>query len=71
MTLQERLKDAKEALHDLMTGRSVRVVVDQNGERVEYTAGNRRDLQNYISSLEAEIANEGRTASVGAMRPWF
>ena len=71
MTLQERIADAKAALHDLMTGRRVRVVVDQNGERVEYSAANRADLSAYIAMLEAELANAGKPLAVGAMRPWF
>ncbi len=71
MTLQERLDEAKAALHDLMTGRAVRVVVDQNGERVEYSVGNRANLLAYIAMLEAEIANLGKPRAVGAMRPWF
>lgn len=71
MTLQERIADAKVALHDLMTGRRVRVVVDQNGERVEYSAANRADLSSYIAMLEAELANAGKPLAVGAMRPWF
>jgi hypothetical protein len=71
MTLQERLNEAKTAFHDLMTGKAVRVVVDQNGERVEYSVANRQSLMAYIAALEAELANAGRPASVGAMRPWF
>lgn len=71
MTLQQRLDEAKAALHDLMTGRAVRVVVDQNGERVEYSVANRANLMAYIAMLEAELANPGRLPVVGAMRPWF
>ncbi len=71
MTLQERLDEAKAALHDLMIGRGVRVVVDQNGERVEYSVANRANLLAYIAMLEAEIANLGKPRAVGAMRPWF
>ncbi len=69
MTLQDRIADAKAALHDLMTGRRVRVVVDQNGERVEYSAATRADLSAYIAMLEAELS--AGTKAVGAMRPWF
>ncbi|WP_425962742.1 gpW family head-tail joining protein [Rhizobium nepotum] len=71
MTLQARLDEAKAALHDLMTGRAVRVVVDQNGERVEYSVANRANLSAYIAMLEAELANAGKPLAVGAMRPWF
>ncbi len=71
MTLQQRLEEAKAALHDLMTGRAVRVVVDQNGERVEYSVANKANLLAYIAMLEAEIANANKPRAVGAMRPWF
>lgn len=47
------LTEARNALHLLVTGKSVRVVVDQNGERVEFTAANRIALESYIASLEA------------------
>ena len=57
-TKQEMLTAAQSAYHDLMIGVSARVVVDQNGERVEYTAANAIRLQAYISKLESEIADE-------------
>lgn len=71
MTLQERLDDAKAALHDLMIGRGVRVVVDQNGERVEYSVANRANLLAYIAMLEAEIEHGRFTPKVGPMRFFF
>lgn len=46
------LNDALNAYHQLNTGGSVRVVVDQNGERVEYTAANRQSLLAYIMRLQ-------------------
>lgn len=49
------LRDAMEAYHALSTGTSVRVIVDQNGERVEYTAANRQGLWAYISRLQNAI----------------
>ena len=70
MTLQERLDDAKVALHELMVGRSGRVFVDQNGERIEYTAANRADLRKYILELEAEIAGTNIFRG-GPLRPVF
>jgi len=51
-----KLTEAKAALHMLMIGRSARVVVDQNGERVEFTAANRSALEAYIASLENETS---------------
>lgn len=50
----EKIASAKAAYHDLMTGRSPRVVVDQHGERVEYSPVNVAKLQLYIRQLEAE-----------------
>lgn len=49
------LDEARKAYHALMTGTSPRVVVDQNGERVEFTAANKNALYNYISQLEAQL----------------
>lgn len=56
MTDQEKLDDAKAQLHLLLTGQQARVFVDQNGERVEYTAANRSALQQYVNQLERQIA---------------
>ena len=53
------LTEAKAALHDLMTGRQVRVVVDQNGERIEYTRAGVDDLRAYIRDLENAAAGGG------------
>lgn len=55
MTLEEKLADAEVAYHELLLGRSARVFVDQNGERVEYTAANRDSLLAYINRLQREI----------------
>jgi hypothetical protein len=50
-----RLNEARNALHLLVIGKSARVVVDQNGERVEFTAANRAALEAYISALEGGL----------------
>lgn len=65
---QQMLDEARQAYHDLLTGRAVRVVVDQNGERIEYTAANRSALSAYISDLERQL---GVTIPSGPMRVWF
>jgi len=57
VTLQQQLDEAKAQYHLLVTGQMARVVVDQNGERVEYNAANRGALQSYIQQLENKIAN--------------
>lgn len=64
MTNAEKLVQAEQAYHDLMVNGSVRVVVDQNGERVEYTAVNAAKLLQYITDLRALIAG-----SAGLMVP--
>ena len=51
---QARLAEAEEAYHRLQTGVSARVVVDSNGERIEFTAANRRYLISYIQQLRFE-----------------
>lgn len=57
--LRELLDDSLDALHQLRTGRSPRVIVDQNGERVEFTAANQANLVNYINQLRAAMASKG------------
>lgn len=54
----ELLTEAREAYHLLNTGRSVRVFVDQNGERVEYSAASASRLRQYIAELEATYNRE-------------
>ena len=66
MTLQQQLDEATTALHNLMIGRNVVEVVDQNGERVRYTSANKSDLQSYINDLRRQIGN----TSVGPMTFW-
>lgn len=68
LTLQQRIDAAKAAYHDLLTGKQARVVVDQNGERVEFTQANRQALKAYIKELEEEQAG---TSKKGPMKVWF
>lgn len=67
-TNAELLADAKAAYHALITGKSPRVVVDQNGERVEFTAANKAGLAQYIQSLQNSISN---TSLNRPMRVYF
>lgn len=57
MTVAEKLVEAEQALHDLLTGTSARVVVDQNGERIEYTAASAPRLRAYIEELKRQISS--------------
>jgi hypothetical protein len=54
LTAAQRLAEAREAYHALNTGRLARVIVDQNGERVEFTSANRQALYSYIQELLLE-----------------
>lgn len=56
LTLQQALDEAKLAYHQLNTGTMARVVVDQSGQRVEFTAANKANLYQYIQDLSAQIA---------------
>lgn len=66
-TLACQLAEAQQAYHNLQTGVMPRVVVDQNGERVEFTAANSQKLYAYVQSLQAQC---GTPATVlAALRP--
>ncbi len=56
-TLNLWLTTARSAYADLVTGNKARVIVDQNGERVEYTATNATTLLAWIRRLEAAICD--------------
>lgn len=59
-----RLTEAEAALHKLMMGEMARVFVDQNGERVEFTATNAQRLRVYIFELKKLL---GKTEITGPM----
>lgn len=66
--LEKRLTEAKEALHTALIGGHARVVVDSNGERVEFTATNTARLRAYIAELELRL---GKTTSSGPLNVWM
>jgi hypothetical protein len=55
LTPQQKLEEAESALHSLQTGTMARVIVDRNGERVEFTSANRQGLITYISDLRLQV----------------
>ncbi len=67
-TLVERLAEAEDAYHRLNTGQAVRVFVDQNGERIEYSVANSAKLATYIANLKRQI---GDLFPLGPMRVMF
>jgi hypothetical protein len=70
-SLTARLAEAKTALHELQTGRMARVVVDQNGERVEFNMTSADRLRAYVSDLEAQVAAGAVPRSRGPLRFLF
>lgn len=53
--IQALLVEANAAYHSLQIGTSARVVVDGDGQRVEYTVANRADLYAYILRLQGML----------------
>lgn len=70
MTKAEMLADAKQQYHLLLTGQKASVIVDHNGERVEYMVANRAALQAYIATLQACVDGSG-AESRRPMKVWF
>lgn len=60
-TTLELLTEARAAYHSLMTGTQARAIVDQNGQRVEFTSANVTKLYLYIKQLEALLGGETGT----------
>lgn len=67
MSLETDLAEAQVAYHKLMTGKMARVIVDSNGERVEFTAANADKLAKYIADLKQQIG----TSSYRPLTPYF
>lgn len=63
------LQQAKAAYHSLLTGKAAVVLVDQNGERVEFRPANVNQLRSYIKDLEAQLGVT--VAPLGPMRLVF
>lgn len=56
--LRQRLCEAEDAYHSLMTGCRVVEVFDQNGEKVRYDKVNLQDLRNYIDELKRQLGQK-------------
>lgn len=56
--LRAKISDAESKYHQLMLGLMPRVIVDQNGERVEFVASNRSALYTYIQQLKSQLPGE-------------
>lgn len=69
--LKLKIADAESSYYSLVSGNAVRVHVDQNGERVEYAAGNRIGLYNLIQSWKAMLPSESPYNTRGPLRFTF
>jgi hypothetical protein len=54
-TLRLYLADAEKAYHECMTVGTVRTLVDQNGERIEYSPSNLSRIRAYIYELKKAL----------------
>lgn len=66
---ESRLTVAETAFHDLRLGKSARVFVDQNGERVEFAVANASRLQAYILELKMLLGKPSGTP--GPLNAWM
>lgn len=64
MTVQEKLDEARDALHRLIVGKQA-VTITYDGETVTYTAADEARLRRYILELEAQagLRSLGRARS--------
>lgn len=66
--LTARLEEARAAYHSIAIGGGIKVVVDQNGERVEYQQSSLSRLMAYIVGLEQRL---GVGCATGPLNVWF
>ena len=71
LTTAQKLVEAEQAYHEIMTGQAVSRFVDQNGESVSYSKVNIKGLQAYIAELKALLASPGVTAYRGPLKFTF
>ena len=68
--MQARLDAAEAAYDKLMSGKAVRVLVDQNGERIEFTPANASRLAAYIVDLQTQLGL-AQVRVIGPMRTFL
>lgn len=71
LTTAQKLVEAEQARHEILTGQSVSRFIDQNGESVQYNKANLSQLEEYIAELKAEIAGTPSLAYRAPMRFTF
>jgi len=68
VTLQKWLTEAENAYHQLMMGSKAIVLVDSNGERIEYQRAESSKLSAYIAELRRQL---GQSSVIGPARVTF
>jgi hypothetical protein len=74
IALKARIDRLEKAYEDVVSGNSARVLVDQNGERIEFTSANAPRLYTYIHGLKKDYGSSCElkpAASEGPMRFMF
>lgn len=69
--IETLLAQAKSAYHSLVTGTMARVIVDKNGERVEFAASAKGELYSYIRTLESQLPSAVAAPTRGPAQFWF
>lgn len=59
MSLETQLLEARNAYHNLLTGQAV-VRIQRDGKTVEFSQASKKDLAEYIASLESQLGGAGR-----------
>lgn len=62
--IKAKLDAAQAAFDRLISGRAIRVVVDSDGSRIEYTSANQSKLYQYLQLLQAQY-----DACIGGTKP--
>lgn len=63
------LDAANLAYHNLLIGKAPKVIVDKNGERVEFTQSNKSDLLDYINALKSLL--DASSVNRAPLTPFF
>lgn len=69
--LRTRIEQAENSYHSLMTGQMAVVVVDQNGEKVEFNRVSADKLYAYIAALKLQLPGVPVSPYAGPIRFFF
>ena len=68
---KEMLNEARVAYFRISTGQSVAVVIDQNGERIEFQKANLTALADLIRKMEMDLSVASSTDAYRPLRVFF